>query len=67
MEQIDAASGRLRAGACWSTRLPNGLALESEGDLWVAESKVPALLKLTMDGELTTISTGSPDLPFLLA
>jgi len=47
------------------TGRPNGLALDASGDLWVAESLVPALLKVTMDGDMTTISTGRADLPFL--
>lgn len=47
------------------TGRPNGLALDADGNLWVAESRFPALLKLTVDGEVTTVSTGDPDLPFL--
>lgn len=47
------------------TGRPNGLALDGDGALWVAESRFPALLRMTMEGEATTISTGSVDLPFL--
>ena len=47
------------------TGRPNGLALDVDGNLWVAESKLPALLKLTMGGQATTISKGKPDLLFL--
>jgi gluconolactonase len=47
------------------TGRPNGLALDGDGHLWVAESKHPALIRLTMDGKATTISTGLADLPFL--
>lgn len=54
MKRIIAETGR-----------PNGLTLDGEGNLWVAESKYPVLMRLTMGGELTTISTGQADLPFL--
>lgn len=47
------------------TGRPNGLALDAEGNLWVAESKFPALLRVTLDGEVTTISKGAANLPFL--
>ncbi len=47
------------------TGRPNGLAMDSEGNLWVAESRFPALLRVTMRGEITSISTGSTDLSFL--
>lgn len=47
------------------TGRPNGLALDTDGNLWVAESRFPALLKLTTAGEVTTISTGNADMPFL--
>ena len=47
------------------TGRPNGLALDGDGNLWVAESKYPALLKLSMSGEITTISRGLPEIPFL--
>ncbi|MCK4517007.1 MAG: SMP-30/gluconolactonase/LRE family protein [Spirochaetaceae bacterium] len=44
---------------------PNGLALDSNGTFWVAESKHPALLKVTMEGEATVFKTGKEGLPFL--
>ena len=47
------------------TGRPNGLALDAQGNLWVAESQHPALLRLTLDGQATTVSTGSADLAFL--
>lgn len=47
------------------TGRPNGLALDGNGNLWIAESKYPAILKLSPSGELTTISTGTPELSFL--
>lgn len=46
-------------------RSPHGLASDADGNLWVAESKFPALLKVTMDGGVTTVSKGNADLPFL--
>ena len=32
------------------TGLPNGLAVDSAGFIWVAEPKVPSLLRVTLDG-----------------
>ncbi|HEY63530.1 MAG TPA: SMP-30/gluconolactonase/LRE family protein [Caldilineae bacterium] len=47
------------------TGRPNGLALDGDGNLWVAESQFPALLRVTMSGVVTLISRGDPALPFL--
>jgi gluconolactonase len=47
------------------TGRPNGLALDATGHLWVAESRFPALLRLTWAGEAMTVSHGSHDLSFL--
>ena len=47
------------------TGRPNGLALDGNGNLWIAESKYPAILKLSPSGDLTTISTGMHELLFL--
>ena len=47
------------------TGRPNGLALDGDGNLWVAESKYPALLKMSMSGEITTVSRGLLEIPFL--
>jgi len=58
------ADGKVKCVIAHTGR-PNGVALDGDGDLWVAESRFPALLKLTMDGEVTTVSKGHPDLPFL--
>ena len=33
------------------TGRPNGLAVDSKGVIWVAESKTPSLVRLTMDGK----------------
>jgi gluconolactonase len=58
------ADGRTKREIAHTGR-PNGLALDGDGNLWVAESKFPALLKVTMSGTVTTVSKGDPDLPFL--
>ncbi|MBN1679599.1 MAG: SMP-30/gluconolactonase/LRE family protein [Anaerolineae bacterium] len=47
------------------TGRPNGLAIDGANRLWVAESKYPALLTIGPDNTVTTITTGSADLPFL--
>lgn len=47
------------------TGRPNGIALGKDKNLWVAESRFPALLKVSMNGEVTSLSTGGADLPFL--
>ena len=47
------------------TGRPNGLALDRAGNLWVAESRFPALLKVSRDGEVSSVSKGAADLPFL--
>lgn len=39
------------------TGRPNGLAVDVDGVIWVAESKVPALLQLTMDGKSEVVAT----------
>jgi gluconolactonase len=40
-----------------NTGRPNGLALAQDGALWVAESKVPSLLRLELSGRVTTVYT----------
>ncbi|NIA24468.1 MAG: SMP-30/gluconolactonase/LRE family protein [Gammaproteobacteria bacterium] len=47
------------------TGRPNGLALDTDGNLWVAESEDQALLRVSPNGEITTIARGPSDLPFL--
>jgi len=47
------------------TGRPNGLAIDHKGDIWVAESKLPSLLRLTMTGECEVVATGWDDEPFL--
>ena len=58
-----ASDGRRRCVAV--TGLPNGLALSADGRIWVAEAKQRALLAVSMDGTVETVSTGGEE-PFLL-
>lgn len=39
------------------TGRPNGLAVDSHGVIWVAESKTPSLVRLTMDGKSEVVAT----------
>jgi gluconolactonase len=39
------------------TGRPNGLAVDSEGAIWVAESKQPSLVRLTMQGKAEVVAT----------
>jgi gluconolactonase len=47
------------------TGRPNGLAVDHHGQIWVAESKTPALLRLTMDGASEVVATECEGEPFL--
>jgi gluconolactonase len=47
------------------TGRPNGLAVDVDGAIWVAESKTPSLLRLTMDGECKVVATECDGEPFL--
>lgn len=47
------------------TGRPNGLALDAEGLIWVAESKIPSLLRLTPHGDCDVVATGCGGEPFL--
>jgi len=47
------------------TGRPNGLAVDSGGVIWVAESKTPSLVRLTMDGKAEVVATGCDGEPFL--
>ncbi len=47
------------------TGRPNGLAVDADGTIWVAESSVPALLKVTMDGACETVAAECEGEPFL--
>jgi len=47
------------------TGRPNGLALDADGTIWVAESKYPSLLRLTMEGASEVVATGCDGEQFL--
>jgi len=47
------------------TGRPNGLAVDAAGNIWIAESKEPALLRLTPDGVVETFLTKCDGDPFL--
>lgn len=47
------------------TGRPNGLAIDGDLNIWVAESNPPALLRMDLAGKVETILTASPDGPFL--
>ncbi len=48
-----------------ATGLPNGLAVDSSGFIWVAEPKVPSLVRVTMDGKVEVFLTACNGEPFL--
>jgi gluconolactonase len=39
------------------TGRPNGLAVDSKGVIWVAESKTPSIVRLTMEGKADVVAT----------
>jgi gluconolactonase len=47
------------------TGRPSGLAIDRNGVLWVAESKYPALLRVTLDGNVAPVTKGPETMPFL--
>jgi gluconolactonase len=47
------------------TGRPNGLAVDSHGAIWVAESKQPSLLRLTLEGKADVVATACDGEPFL--
>lgn len=47
------------------TGRPNGLAVDSRGVIWVAESKTPSLLRLTMEGKVDVVATSCDGEAFL--
>ncbi|WP_320121765.1 SMP-30/gluconolactonase/LRE family protein [uncultured Sphaerochaeta sp.] len=47
------------------TGRPNGLAIDSEGNIWVAESKTPSLLKINTEGKVTTVMQECAGTPLL--
>lgn len=58
------ADGRSRR-VVRKTGRPNGLALDAEKAIWVAESKIPSLLQLTLAGEMRVVASGCNKEPFL--
>jgi gluconolactonase len=58
------ADGRTKS-VIKQTGRPNGLAVDADGVIWVAESKVPSLLRLTMDGKCDVVAGGCNGEPFL--
>src|SRR5690348_1713124 len=47
------------------TGRPNGLAVDAKGFIWVAESKLPSLLRLTMEGKSEVVAATCDAEPFL--
>lgn len=47
------------------TGRPNGLAVDANGVIWVAESRSPSLLRLTMDGKAEVVAAGCDGEAFL--
>jgi gluconolactonase len=47
------------------TGRPNGLAVDSDGTIWVAESREPSLIRLDMDGRSEVVLTTCDGEPFL--
>jgi gluconolactonase len=47
------------------TGRPNGLAVDREGTIWVAESQVPSLLRVTLDGQIEVFLTEGDGVPFI--
>jgi gluconolactonase len=58
------ADGRIRR-EIRKTGRPNGLAVDADGAIWVAESKSPSLLRLSLNGECEVVATGCDGEPFL--
>jgi gluconolactonase len=56
--------GRIRS-VIRKTGRPNGLAVDHGGAIWVAESKIPSLLKVAMEGECEIVATQCNGEPFL--
>jgi gluconolactonase len=58
------SDGKSRRAICKTGR-PNGLAVDVNEVIWVAESKIPSLLRLTMDGHCEVVATMCDGEPFL--
>jgi gluconolactonase len=44
------------------TGRPNGLAVDRDGTIWVAESREPSLIRLGMDGRVYRIDPGTSEI-----
>ncbi|MCI0423893.1 MAG: SMP-30/gluconolactonase/LRE family protein [Acidobacteria bacterium] len=44
---------------------PNGLAVDKQGTIWVAETRPPGLIRLTLDGKFNVVLTACGDEAFL--
>jgi gluconolactonase len=58
------ADGRVRS-TIKQTGRPNGLAVDHKGIIWVAESKVPSLLRMTMEGHCEVVASACEGEAFL--
>jgi gluconolactonase len=58
------ADGRTKS-VIKQTGRPNGLAVDAEGVIWVAESKTPSLLRLTLEGKCDLVAEGCDGEPFM--
>lgn len=47
------------------TGRPNGLCVDKHGFIWAAESKIPSLLRVSLDGKVEVMATGCGGEPFL--
>jgi gluconolactonase len=47
------------------TGRPNGLAVDADGVIWIAESSTPSLLRVTMEGHAETVATACDGETFL--
>ncbi len=47
------------------TGRPNGLAVDRDGFIWVAESKIPSLLRVNLEGKVEVVATSCEGEPFL--
>jgi gluconolactonase len=47
------------------TGRPNGLAVDRQGSIWVAESKTPSLLRVSLAGAIEVVATSCDTEPFL--
>ena len=58
------ADGRTKS-VIKKTGRPNGLVVDAAGVVWIAESRLPSLLRLTMEGRCELVATECDGQPFL--